>query len=404
MNDLAKNLLLWLIVAVVLMAVFQSMSAPVNAPSSELTYNQFIDDIAACGVHCFVMEPTTDMAYIAERYGKTPGQISKAIAIGEHAEKFLTKKLLPVSELVLYELTTLDDDGFRLLCKPDTTQATIKEYKDMKKAPDANEHAGMVKLPAFATLATSIGALKPAAGGVHTQEALAAFESAYGKPYPKKGSAKVFVTDAEMEAIKAVLLLQAKSKTTKEVITEASADLKPSAKQKLDKAIAVAAAAQRVELLAQMQKQVAEVKVVYEEKAKHLDTVVYPELMETKAEVEAELTRVQHQRSLSANTHITGEEFQFLLQATHPDKFDSYGDPQLTAKMQKVFAILQKLAPALNTKMQTKKMVQIKDGEIMKSKKEIRDKVIKISELEEKIEGLTEELQAWEEKKEREER
>ena len=47
MNDLAKNLLLWLIVAVVLMAVFQSMSAPVNAPTSELTYNQFIDEVKA---------------------------------------------------------------------------------------------------------------------------------------------------------------------------------------------------------------------------------------------------------------------------------------------------------------------------------------------------------------------
>ncbi|HEU0153371.1 MAG TPA: ATP-dependent zinc metalloprotease FtsH [Arenimonas sp.] len=45
MNDLAKNLLLWLVVAIVLMAVFQSMSAPTSAPSSELTYNQFIDEV-----------------------------------------------------------------------------------------------------------------------------------------------------------------------------------------------------------------------------------------------------------------------------------------------------------------------------------------------------------------------
>lgn len=45
--------------------------------------------------------------------------------------------------------------------------------------------------------------------------------------------------------------------------------------------------------------------------------------------------------------------------------------------------------------MQSKKMLQMKDTELFKSKKEIRDKVIKISELEEKIEGLTEELQAW---------
>ncbi|MFO7636630.1 MAG: uroporphyrinogen decarboxylase family protein [Clostridia bacterium] len=34
-------------------------------------YNQFIDDIAACGVDGFVLEPITDMGYIAEKYGKT---------------------------------------------------------------------------------------------------------------------------------------------------------------------------------------------------------------------------------------------------------------------------------------------------------------------------------------------
>jgi hypothetical protein len=39
--------------------------------TSDGNYTQFIDDIAACGVHGFVMEPTTDMAYIAEKYGKT---------------------------------------------------------------------------------------------------------------------------------------------------------------------------------------------------------------------------------------------------------------------------------------------------------------------------------------------
>ena len=37
--------------------------------TSDGNYTAFIDDIAACGVHGFVMEPTTDMAYIAEKYG-----------------------------------------------------------------------------------------------------------------------------------------------------------------------------------------------------------------------------------------------------------------------------------------------------------------------------------------------
>ena len=44
MNDLAKNLMLWLIVALVLMMVFKSFSAPV-AGGGELTYNQFISEV-----------------------------------------------------------------------------------------------------------------------------------------------------------------------------------------------------------------------------------------------------------------------------------------------------------------------------------------------------------------------
>jgi hypothetical protein len=39
--------------------------------TSDGNYTEFIDDIADCGVHGFVMEPTTDMAYMAERYGRT---------------------------------------------------------------------------------------------------------------------------------------------------------------------------------------------------------------------------------------------------------------------------------------------------------------------------------------------
>jgi hypothetical protein len=39
--------------------------------TSDGDYTAFIDDIAACGVHGFVLEPLTDMAYIAARYGRT---------------------------------------------------------------------------------------------------------------------------------------------------------------------------------------------------------------------------------------------------------------------------------------------------------------------------------------------
>jgi uroporphyrinogen-III decarboxylase len=39
--------------------------------TSDGNYTQFIDDIAGTGIHGFVLEPTTDMKYIAEKYGKT---------------------------------------------------------------------------------------------------------------------------------------------------------------------------------------------------------------------------------------------------------------------------------------------------------------------------------------------
>ena len=45
---------------------------------SDGTYTEFIDDIADCGVNGFMMEPTTDMKYIAEKYGKTHSFIGNA--------------------------------------------------------------------------------------------------------------------------------------------------------------------------------------------------------------------------------------------------------------------------------------------------------------------------------------
>ncbi len=39
--------------------------------TSDGDYSEFIDDVANTGVHGFVLEPMTDMAYIAEKYGKT---------------------------------------------------------------------------------------------------------------------------------------------------------------------------------------------------------------------------------------------------------------------------------------------------------------------------------------------
>lgn len=46
--------------------------------TSDGNYTAFIDDIAACGIDSFVLEPTTDMAVIAGKYGKTHGFVGNA--------------------------------------------------------------------------------------------------------------------------------------------------------------------------------------------------------------------------------------------------------------------------------------------------------------------------------------
>ena len=46
--------------------------------TSDGNYTEFIDDVAAAGVSGFVMEPTTDMALVAKKYGKTHAFIGNA--------------------------------------------------------------------------------------------------------------------------------------------------------------------------------------------------------------------------------------------------------------------------------------------------------------------------------------
>ena len=46
--------------------------------TSDGDYTEFIHDIADCGVNCFVLEPLTDMQYVADKYGKTHSFIGNA--------------------------------------------------------------------------------------------------------------------------------------------------------------------------------------------------------------------------------------------------------------------------------------------------------------------------------------
>jgi hypothetical protein len=46
--------------------------------TSDGNYTEFVDDLAACGFHGFVLEPLTDMQYVAAHYGRTHSFIGNA--------------------------------------------------------------------------------------------------------------------------------------------------------------------------------------------------------------------------------------------------------------------------------------------------------------------------------------
>ncbi|MCL2052082.1 MAG: uroporphyrinogen decarboxylase family protein [Lachnospiraceae bacterium] len=63
---------------------YKKLFAPLNDAkktilfTSDGNFTEFIDDIAGCNVNGFVLEPSTDMAYIAEKYGKTHAFVGNA--------------------------------------------------------------------------------------------------------------------------------------------------------------------------------------------------------------------------------------------------------------------------------------------------------------------------------------
>ena len=75
MNDLAKNLLLWVIVAVVLMVVFQAFGprTGLGAPASEVTYSQFVKDVQNDRIKAVEFTEDTNLAVNALQFERKDG-------------------------------------------------------------------------------------------------------------------------------------------------------------------------------------------------------------------------------------------------------------------------------------------------------------------------------------------
>ena len=93
MNDLAKNLLLWVIVAVVLMVVFQAFGprTGLGSSSSEVTYSQFMKDVKSDRVKSVEYTDDTNLAVNALQFERKDG--TKGTAYGP-SDNWLVTDLL----------------------------------------------------------------------------------------------------------------------------------------------------------------------------------------------------------------------------------------------------------------------------------------------------------------------
>lgn len=73
---------------------------------------------------------------IADRYDMQQKSVAEVIAVGSD-DRFIRITYKPKSTYTLYLLTTLDDKGFKALCKPTTTQEAILKYKAKLKPKKA---------------------------------------------------------------------------------------------------------------------------------------------------------------------------------------------------------------------------------------------------------------------------
>lgn len=89
MNDLTKNLLLWVVVAVVLMVVFQSFSPRMagGVGADSITYTQFLKEVDSGRVKSVDYTDETNLAVNAIRFKRTDG--SEATVYGPRDDKLV---------------------------------------------------------------------------------------------------------------------------------------------------------------------------------------------------------------------------------------------------------------------------------------------------------------------------
>ena len=243
---------------------------------------------------------------IARRYSMSRSAIERVIAVGKD-RRFDRNTIIPKSIHSLYLLTTLDDVGFEKLCKPDTTQEMILEYKKASKPQKGwpsvlvdHGHLGHSKIASGEgrkrhrkKIAEAIGYEPPS--HFASQEEADKFERDFVRAFP----------DAKRPDY----------------------GLSMTAQQKLDRAIEL----EKLRLQSLFEKE------VFEEAARRM-----PELMAQRRQaLDEAIAEKAHYFTLAKGIKktISEDEYRFLLQLMHPDRAPDGRKDQYS----KAFRIIRKL-------------------------------------------------------------
>lgn len=78
---------------------------------------------------------------IGERYDMSQESVSHCMLVaGDKRIVSYDVTKLPKALATLYQLTTLNDDGFKELCRPDTTRQQVLDYKNRLKGPTSTKY------------------------------------------------------------------------------------------------------------------------------------------------------------------------------------------------------------------------------------------------------------------------
>lgn len=263
--------------------------------------------------------------------------ISNAIAVGNDERIASNTSKLPNSQHALYLLTTLPDDAFEELAKPDTTQAKIKEWKAAQQPPKPKaipapaptpepEQPEEQEMKKFDTgvIMIQTGLVK---NGGHSKLV------AVRKEMRERFGDGIFETAAKFRAACVQFALMKNpddAEKAQQDADESRRQLPDSWQKKFDKALAA-----RIEIeIADMHKQ-------FDEQLREAREQLEIKLQEAEAERQAAF-----QYRLGIDSHMTMDEFKLVRSCLHPDR----APEDQRDKFNKAFSIFNRLEKTVNTK------------------------------------------------------